>query len=116
MVYTYALLRDVVLRVLAKAGVEAAAVLPAEEATLGRLVTLQPEVLIVDRSERALVDEALYLGLYADPSIANPKRIVFVDLDENTVEVHTKELVVNASAQDLVDAVQGLSIGDSAHR
>lgn len=105
-VYRHALLRDVAVHVLGRAGIDVVAVIHADDFDAGALRDLRPHTIIVDQ---AAIDDLDHFGasilLSQEPDYAT--RIVTIGLLDTTMVVCDRWLVADATPDSLVDAVAG---------
>lgn len=106
-VYQHTLLRDIAVRLLTKAGVEVAATISATDLGLAEVVALQPDVVVVDRAAAGGVQTLCQSSLQVGQA-GSAQRIVLIGLADSTMIVCHRRLVVEATAQNLVEAVLGL--------
>jgi hypothetical protein len=104
-IYQHALIRDVAVGVLRKAGVEVAAI-HARDLDPATLRALHPDVLIVDQAARTAL-EGVGPEVLLCPRSGSFSKIIAIGLTDPTMVVYCRALVENATIQNLVEAALG---------
>lgn len=108
-VYEHALLRDIAMRVLSNAGVEVVAAISSDSLNMADVRSLQPDVVVVDRAAEHFVESLCRDRLFGqEPRPA--ARVVVIGLTESTMVIYCRRLIVDATADNLVEAVLGLPL------
>jgi len=105
-VYRYALLRDLFVRVLSDAGLVIVASIPEKEFFVTSLGDLRPDVIVIDEAASEV------LGLISQATLFNPtpgsvSKIITVGADDSIMVVNYKEVIRGAGIGDLVAQAQG---------
>lgn len=105
-VYRYALLRDLFVRVLTDAGMAIVATIPEKEFFVTSLGDLRPDVIVIDEAASDV------LGVISQATLFNPtpgsvSKIISVGVDDSIMVVNHKEVIRGAGIGDLVAQAQG---------
>ncbi len=106
-IYRHPLLRDVTVRVLSTAGVAVVGAMRLEELMPEIMGQAQPDVIIVDQAVGPLPDGLTWATLLS-PERHSATRVITIGLESTTMVVCSKQLVPDASAQNLIEAVFGI--------
>jgi hypothetical protein len=104
-VYRYALLRDLLVRVLSDAGMVIVAAIPEKEFYLTSLSELGPEVIVIDEAATDV------LGIISQATLFNPtpgsvSKVITVSAGDSIMVVNHKEVIRGAGIDELVARVQ----------
>ena len=101
--YQHALFRDAAMALLGGAGIDVAASIRSSELTPEELQSLQPNVVVIERSATTWSHDSVYAAVFDTP-LESIVRVIVIDSATSTVLIYRKQLVRNATAQHLIEA------------
>jgi hypothetical protein len=106
-VYRHPLICELAVSVLRSAGIDVSAVIPSRDLTFEILQELQPDIVVIDRAAQQELEGVTQASFFFRPQTKGICRIITLGFDDPTMVVCDRQLVENATIQNLVEAVRG---------